>query len=740
MNRENPIQDACDAERAQSGAAPETFDAGRRSFMKLLGAGLLVTVAGETVMAQGGGGRGQGGRGGRGGGGGRGGFGGGGSQTVAARIHIGEDGTITVMTGKVEEGQGARAELSQAAAEELRVPVGKIHLIMADTALVPNDGMTAGSQTTPQVYPQIRRAAAAARVILTGLAAAAWAVAPEAVEVHDGVLTHKETQRQTTYGELAKSKDAAPAFQKSIPQDVTVTPVSELKVVGTPVARPNYKDILTGAHKYPSDIIRPGMLYGKVLRAPSFGAKLTGIDLAPAKALKGVVVVRDGDFVGCAAPTSYLAAQAVEELAKTAKWQENTGQPSNKNIFEHLKQHARGGTAGAVGQALSGASKKLSATYTTAYIQHVPLEPRASVAEWEGSKLTVWDGTGGPFGVRGELAAAFGIPAEDIHVIVPDMGGSYGGKHRTTAAVEAARLAKGAGKPVHLRWTRQEEFTWAYFRPAALIEIEAGLDAKGALVAWDFTNINSGGSGLVTPYNVPASNMRNQTVNSDSPLYQSSYRVLAATANNFARESFMDELAAAAGADPLAFRLGLLDPAGPPLQQRLRAVLEAAAKKFGWEERKGKKVKDVGIGLSCGNEKGSVVAACVEVAVDRAKGTIELRRVVQAFECGKIVNPGNLRSQVEGCIIMGLGGALTEEMLFENGKILNASLSDYQVPRFKDVPPLELVFLDRPDMVSAGAGETPIIAIAPAIGNAIFNAIGVRLRAMPMRGEALKQA
>jgi isoquinoline 1-oxidoreductase len=450
--------------------------------------------------------------------------------------------------------------------------------------------------------------------------------------------------------------------------------------------------------------------------------------------MEGVIVVRDEEFVGCVAPTSFRAKQAVKVIAKTAKW-ETAPHPSSQEVFRYLKEHAQqpardgrrragSGARGSVEDGLANASKVLREVYKVPYVQHAPMEPRAALAEWSDGTLTVWTGSQGPFGVHGEVARAFRIPAERVRVIMPDMGGGFGGKHSGETAVEAARLAKAAGRPVSLRWSRKEEFTWAYFRPAALIEIRAGLDANGSLVAWEFTNINSGGAALESPYKIP--NTNHQFLRSDPPLRQGSYRCLAATANNFARESFMDELAATAGVDPLKFRLAHLD------DDRLRAVLETAAKEFGWSRRKGKTDPNVGVGLACGTEKGSYVATCVEVDVDRERGGVNVRHVCETFECGAIQNPANLKSQVEGCIIMGMGGALTEEMIFENGKILNATFADYKVPRFKDVPELDVHLLDRTDIPSAGGGETPIIAIAPAIANAVFDATGVGVRSMPI--------
>jgi isoquinoline 1-oxidoreductase len=337
--------------------------------------------------------------------------------------------------------------------------------------------------------------------------------------------------------------------------------------------------------------------------------------------------------------------------------------------------------------------------------------------------LTVWTGTQRPFGVRAELMEAFHLPAERVRVIVPDTGSAYGGKHTGEAAIEAARLAKAAGKPVKLVWTREEEFAWAYFRPAGVIDVRSGAKKDGTLTAWEFHNYNSGTAGLATPYVV--ANRRVRFHATKSPLRQGSYRGLAATANHFAREVHLDELARALNLDPVALRTRNLS------DLRLRAVLEAAAERFGWG-----KTKRAGVGVACGVEKGGYVASCAEVAVERATGKVRVVRIVTAFECGAIVNPDGLRNQVEGAVVQGLGGALFEAIEFENGRLTNGRFSQYRLPRFSDVPALETVLLDRRDLGSAGAGETPIVAVAPAIANAIFDATGARLRSLPLMPEA----
>ena len=669
---------------------PVGYDFGftRRSFMQVLGAGVLISVTvSPAALAQQPQRRGRNDR---------------PPVPLGARLHIGDDGAITVMTGKVEGGQGSRAQITQAAAEELGIPADRVRVIMADTELSPDDGITAGSRTTPSTLPSIRQACAAAREMLASMS--------------------KEQGRELTYADLAKAE----AFKPPVKGNVEVVKVEPWKVLGAPLARPTRRDLVTGTHAYPSDVIRPGMLYGKILRPPSYGATLKEIDLAAGKTTDDVVVVRDGNFVGVAAANTHAAKRAIAALAETAQW-EPAPHPSSATLFDHLRNNAEGGPpTNPLAADAKAAAKSLAAKYDVAYVQHAPMEPRAAVAEWEGGKLTVWTATQNPFGVRRELAGAFHIGEDRVRVIVPDFGGGFGGRHTGETAIEAARLAKSAGKPVAVCWTRAEEFTWAAFRPAAVIDIEAGLDADGKLTSWHFVNVNSGRSGLQTPYRAEKKNEK--YVETDAPLRHGSYRALAATANHFARESFMDELAQLAGKDPLAFRLELLE------EPRMRAVLEDAAQRFGWSERRSDNENSGrGIGLACGTDKGSFVAACAEVSIDKASGAIRVLRVCQTFDCGKITSPRNLLTQVEGAILMGLGPTLREAIVFENGKIGNASFWKYEAPRLKDLPYLDIHLLDRPDLPSAGAGETPLIVIAPAIANAVCHATGQRLRQMPLR-------
>lgn len=629
-------------------------------------------------------------------------------KDVGAWLHIAPNGAIKAFTGKVEVGQNARTSLTQAVADELRCSPASVEMVMGDTAYVPWDAGTFGSRTTPTMVPVIRTMAATARESLLDAAAKRLATEKSTLKLKDGLITSSGSRKTAKIGELAAHIDLTTV----IGNQALVTAPVDWTVAGTNVAKVNAKDIVSGKHRYTSDLKRPGMLYGRVVRPPSFHARLVSADTSATSKMSGVKVVHDGDFIAVAATDEHLAAKALESIA--AKWDEQK-QISGNELFEYIKRDAAG-----VKKPSDGAHQ-LQSTYTISYIAHVPLEPRAAVAEFHGDGLTVWTGTQRPFGNRSELATKFNMPESKVRVVVPDTGSGYGGKHTADCAMEAARIAKGVGAPVKLTWSREEEFAWAYFRPAGVIDIASAANEDGTLRDWQFHNYLSGPSGLRTPYEVASKEERFHRV--DSPLREGSYRGLASTANNFARESHMDELAHAAGMDPLAFRKKNLK------DKRLLAVLDAATERFGWGKQKPSEGR--GFGLACGMEKGGYVACCAEISIDEQK-QVQVVRVVEAWECGAIVNPEHLKNQVEGAIVMGLGGALFESIHFANGRILNGKLSQYRVPRFADVPKIDVIMIDRKDVASAGAGETPIIGIAPAIGNAIFSATGKRVRSMPM--------
>ncbi len=643
---------------------------------------------------------------------------------IGAWIHIKENNTVAVFTGKVEVGQNIRTSLAQVVAEELGASMDQMELVMGDTLLTPYDRGTFGSRTTPYMGPQLRKAAASLKASLFGMAATLWKTNDSAISIKEGVLRNNNSNDTITMGALTKGKQLLVPINQNIP----LTPVSEWKIAGTPVPKVNGKNFVTGKHRYVSDMVMPGMVYGKMLRAPSMGATLVSADVSKVPQTDGIKLVQDGSFIGITAPTPQAATNALLKI--NAHWKFDP-LPSNDNIFTYLKEKSgfkQTVLKGVKGTTVSGEGFSINQSFEVNYIAHVPLEPRAALAHWNGTDLTVYTGTQRPFGVQEELANVFKISKDKVRVIMPDTGSAYGGKHSGEAAIEASKLAKAVGKPVKLVWTREEEFKWAYLRPAAFIEASAGTTSDGAIQAWNFHNYNSGNAGLELMYEAQNKDIKFHP--SDSPFNQGSYRALAATANIFAIESLVDDIAIAIKQDPLVYRLSQLK------DERMKTVLQAAADKFGWNKPK---ANNHGYGIAGGFVKNSYIATCAEVVYEVATEELKVLRLVSAYDCGAIINPLHLENQVLGCILQGLGGALFEAIDFKDGRILNPVLSGYRVPRFADIPAMEIALLNRPDLEPAGAGETAIVAVAPAIRNAIHNATGIALYQLPLIPNGLKK-
>jgi isoquinoline 1-oxidoreductase len=564
------------------------------------------------------------------------------------RIHPADDGTFTVYTSKVELGQGARTELTQAAAEELHVPVDRVRLVMGDTAVCPDDGGTFSSLTTPLTVPEMRK-------------------------------------------DVASQRGAA------------VTSPSEWKVLGTEVRNVCGRDIVTGAHKYPGDLRVEGMVEGSVVRAPYYRASLISVE-GPA--------VREGDFIGSLGHASEVKARwkaepfpvDVSDHEALAAWFKANSTPPTEQPGARYPPLTRRGDAA---KALASAERKRTSRFWVPYLAHTPLEPRAALAIWKDGAVEIHSGTQTPFPVRSEVAKALGIPESKVRIVAVNPGGAFGGKHRAECEIEAARLARIAGKPVKVSWTRQEEFTCSYHRPAGLVEIESSLGAHGKLDAWVHRNYNSGAPALPTPYDTP--NISCEFHRTPAPVRQGPYRSLAAVANIWARESHIDDWAVAAKIDPWDFRMKNL------ADERLRAVLEKLGKGPG--------------GMACTIEKDARIAMRAEVAIEGK--AIRLKRFTYVGEYGAILNPLNLRNQITGALIMGIGGALFEEVRFDSTAQLTRSLSHYRVPRFGDIPDIEVHLIDRRDLPSAGAGESAITMTAPAIANAVYAMTGQRFTRMP---------
>jgi isoquinoline 1-oxidoreductase len=652
----------------------------------------------------------------------------GGSETGGAWLHVGADGVITAFTGKIDMGEDNRTALSMLVAEELRVPCADVRLAMGDTDLCPADPGTFGSRSLPDAGVDLAAAAAAARELLVELAAGRLSGATGAteasgrLEARDGVV--HGSGRALPYGELVRGLRRVASASAGTP----ATAPARRRLEGRPTPSAKGLALVTGTHRFPSDVSRPGMLHGLILRAPAYGAVLESVDLARARAVAGVTAVHEGQLVAVAAADRETAARALAAIDADWSWRR---EPDESELVAHLRSHpveALGWQgpveerSGEVERALAAADVRLEATYTAAYVAHATLETRVALAEWEGERLTVWTGTQQPFFVRYALAAALGVAEEQVRVIVPDFGGGFGSKHTEAEAVAAARLARAAGAPVRVALTREEEFRHTFVRPAAVVDVRSGARRDGTICAWEFRDLGAGSPGLWPPYAIADTHLAFQPA--DSPLPQGAYRALASTANNFARESHVDEIAHALGRDPLELRLENV------ADDRLAEVLRVAAERVQWARTRSQAQAGHGLGIAGGLEKEGRVATCAHVLV--AGGRLEILRIVTAYDCGAIVNPANVESQIEGALVMGLGGALFEAVHFADGRMTNASLRDYRVPRFSDVPSIELVLVDRPEIPSAGAGETPIIAIAPAIANAVFDACGVRIRSLPL--------
>lgn len=615
-----------------------------------------------------------------------------------AWLHISPNGVVTAFTGKVDVGQDNSTALRLLVAEELGRPLATVRLVMGDTDVCPFDAGTFGSRSMPDAGAALRRTAAYAR----------------------GVLPTRPGERriEIVTGEPVLSDQARWQQAGHQPQ------------AGWSLAA------VTGARRFVSDLTLPDMLHGALLRPPVPGATLRSLDESVIEGWPTVTLIRADGLTGIVAADLATARNAVAALAARAGW-DVPASPSSTDLGEYLRSHpahveGRGGAfmrqQGSAATALEVAAVRRDATYTAAYIAPAALETRVALATWdEAGRVTAWTGTQTPFSVRAQVAAALGTGQENVRVIVPPTGGAFGGKHAAGIAIEAAVLARHAGKPVRVGWSRHEEFTVGTLRPAAVIDVAAGATSAGQLSGWTFLNINSGQAGIATPYRV--ADQRIEFSPAHSPMLQASYRGLAATANNFARESMIDELACELGVDLVKFRLENL------ADERLAAVLRAVADHVGWASRNANEPEAggpaVGWGIACGLEKDGRVATAAQVAVG-PEGTVQVRRLVSGYECGAIVNPAAVRRQVEGAAVMALGGALFEAIEFADGVITNSAFSRYPVPRIGDIPQIEVILLDRPDLPSAGAGETPMIAVAPAIAGAIFDATGRRLRSLPL--------
>jgi nicotinate dehydrogenase subunit B len=653
-------------------------------------------------------------------------------------LQIAEDGTVSCFTGKIEMGQGAITSLPQMMADELNVPLGKVKMIMGDTDLCPYDAGTWGSQTTQTFGPAMRAAAAEARNVLTVLAAEKLGVPVSQLEVRDGTITDiKNPKNNVTYAQLAKGRK----IEKYLDVKPAVEDFTKFTYVGKPYKHSDAKLKVTGQAKYTGDLKLPGMVFARILRPPSHGAKLSSVDVSEAEKIKGTQVIRDGDFIAVLNENHDLADEAIVRIKAVYSFTEL--KVNDKNLYDRMvgadSKVTIIRTNGDLETGNQLSDKIFESEFHDPYLAHTSIETHTALARLEGDKMTVWASTQSPFGLQDGIVRELGFPREKVRVIAPAVGGGFGGKSAYRQGVEAARLAKLSGKPVMLAWTRDEEFFYDTFHPAGVIRIKSGIDKSGMIKLWDYSVYYGGTRGSDTIYDVPNAKTTSYSQNPDTtiihPFGTGAWRAPNNNANTFARESQIDIMASAAGIDPLEFRLKNLK------DEKMIDCWKAVADKFGYVT--GKTPTGRGIGMACGTDAGTWVALMAEIKVDKSTGNVQVVRVACAQDMGLCVNPQGALIQMEGCITMGLGYALAEELQFEGGNIHNRGFDTYNIPRFSWVPKIDCVILDRKDKPPKGGGEPAIIAIGAIISNAIFDATGARMYRMPMTParvlEALKK-
>ena len=694
------------------------------------------------------------------------------NRRLDAWIRIDPEGTVTVFTGKVELGQGAATALAQIAAEELDVAFSRIRMIAGDTARTPNEGFTSGSQSMEFGGTALKYAAADARSILLDVAARKLNAAAGTLTVSDGSIRGPDGESVTYW---ALSPEAS--FEHEVSAKAPTKSPDRYELIGRSIPRLDIPAKLTGGAAYVQDMRLPGILFGRVLRPPTYGAELLEVDLGPIDRMPGVVAsVRDGRFLGIVAEREEQAIAARDALSKRANWSLKPSLPAQAQIHEFLKSlPSRPIVADSTAAAVigSGDRRTFSASYTRPYQAHASIGPSCAVAQWSAGKVRVWSHTQGVFPLRGDLAKALRLGDDQVTVTHVQGSGCYGHNGADDVALDAALLARAVqGRPVKVQWMRDDEFAWEPYGPAMSMKIDAALDGSGRIVDWahqvwsnthstrpggkDGVNLiaawhlaepmrpaspeviplpaGGGDRNAIAIYDVPGKRMTQHFI-PEMPIRVSALRTLGAYANVFAIESFMDELAAAAGADPLEFRLRhLSDP-------RATAVLAAAAKIAGWQAgAAGTGARGRGVGFAQYKNHASYVAVVVEVEVDRPTGAVRVLKASCAADAGQIVNPDGLRNQLEGGIVQSTSWTLKEQVTFDREQILSRDWQSYPILTFAEVPEVEVVLIDRPGEPWLGAGEAASGPTAAAIANAVAHATGARIRDLPLSPERVKAA
>ncbi len=687
-------------------------------------------------------------------------------------LAIAPDGRVTLFTSKVDLGTGIETALAQIAAEELDVSWKQIKVLTGDTALTVDQSATGGSRTLERAGPQIRQAAAAARKELLRLAAEKLGTPVEKLQVKDGVVSViGNANQKTSYGQLVggnkfnlKITAQGAAAELKLAEDVKPKGVKDYQTVGTTVPRFDIPPKLTGESVYINDLRIPGMLQGRVVRPPVISTEPIGIDESSIKGIPGVVmIVREGKFVGVVAKTEWAAIKAAQALKVT--WSKPaTKLPANQEeVYAYLKntkpmRSQKAVDKGNVDTALSQAKKVYARTYRFPFQLHAMIGPSCAIADVKADKATIWCGTQGPFRSRKNIATLLRLPEKDVRVIYYEGSGSYGGLATEDAGEDAALLSRAAGVPVRVQWSREDEHGWSPKGPAQVDVVKAAVDGDGKLTSWDFVDLSlprteADGTPMlasvqvgIKPANPDAANgsqsageiytVDNQRIVANlinwrfaepHPLRTSQLRAPGDISRCFATESMLDEIAADLKQDPVEFRLSHLGK-----DKRASECLQAAASKAQWQKRAFPALLATGNiatgrGVALTRRSGAYVATVAEIEVNKANGQLAVKRIVCAHDCGLIVNPDGVRNQIEGNVIQGVSRALFEEVMFDANGVTSLDWKSYPILRFTDLPELEVVLINRPDIAPLGAGEPATIPLAAAIGNAIFDATGARL-------------
>ena len=659
-------------------------------------------------------------------------------EDLNAYLRIGEDGRVTVFTGKIEMGQGVMTSQAQLVAEELRVALDAVDMVMGDTDRCPWDMGTFGSLTTRMFGPYLRAAAAEARAVMLRLASEKLGVPRGDLVVADGVVSVAGNRsKKVTYGELAQGRQ----ILRTVDDKAVLRKPSEMTVMGTSPRRFDARAKVTGTAQYAGDTRLPGMLYACVLNPPAHGATLTRVDTGAAARLPGVTVVNQDGLVAVLHADQEAAEKALARI--DASWETPKPPFDSETVFGHLVEAAGAGevtvSKGDVAAARRAAPRVFESAFHKGYVAHAPVEPHTAVAEFKDGKMTVWASTQTPFPTRERIAKELGLPNEKVRVITPFVGGGFGGKSAGLQASEAARLAKITGSPVQVRFNRGEEFFHDTFDPAAVVELATALDQAGRITLWDYHVIAAGDRGAELFYDVPNVSIRvSGGWSGRGPRLHlfgvGPWRAPGANMNVFAKESQVDIMAAAARLDPVELRMRNMTDA------RMRRVLQAAAEAYGWKPRVAPAANGRGRGVACGVDSESYVALIADVVVDAKSGEVRVERVVAAQDMGVIVSPDGAKMQMEGCITQGLGYPLTEELRFRGGGILDRNFDTYHLPRFSWVPRIETVLVRNDELAPQGGGEPAIVPMGAVIANAVFDATGVRFYRLPMTAARVRGA